>query len=355
MKNMKAFVAVSRGNYRIQDVPIPEIGDDDILIQMKTAAICGSDVHVYKGEMDPLCGYPVIMGHENAGIIVKKGKNVHPRWQVGDRVVSENTIEVCGTCYACATGDYVACEHRKGMGIGADGCFAEYVKIPGELLKRMPDCIFHIPDNVGDEEAPLIEPAANAYKVVFQEGKLMAGEMVLVTGAGAIGVLCAHMAAVGGAARVILMVRHSTSPNQIEIARQLGVTDVVYSDAPKAALEVIQKITDGQGVDLAVETTSSPDVLHQCTQLVRVKGRIVRIAIGGSPYSYGLDEITLRSLVLIGHMGYDTVSWRNTIRLAKEGKLNLKAIITHRIPFMETKKGFDMMVNRKAGKIILEF
>src|SRR5512136_2654940 len=128
MDTMKAFVAVDKGKYEIRQVPVPVIGDDDILIKLKTAAICGSDVHIYDGSMDPLCGYPVIMGHENAGVIARVGKNVSGRWNVGDRVTSENTVSVCGTCYSCVTGDHVACENRKGMGIGADGILAEYVK-----------------------------------------------------------------------------------------------------------------------------------------------------------------------------------------------------------------------------------
>lgn len=352
-KTMRAFVGVGRGQFEMQDVPVPEIGDDDILIQLKAAAICGSDVHIYDGSMDPLCGYPVIMGHENAGIIVKRGKNVAERWQVGDRVTSENTVDVCGSCYACITGDYVACEERKGMGIAADGILAEYVKIPGKLLRQVPDCIFKIPDNVSFEEAPLLEPAANGYKAIFQEGRLMGGENVVVTGAGAIGLYSAHMAAIGGAAHVILMVRKSTAKDKIATALKMGVTDVIYSDEPEACAEEVSRLTDGFGADLVAETTGVPAVMNTALGLLHVKGRLVRIAINDTPYGYGLNSITLRSIEVIGHMGYNTVSWRNTINLASQGKLDLTSIVTHRISLEESGHGFDMMVSREAGKVIV--
>ena len=353
METMKAFVAVARGTYELREVPVPQIGDDDILIQVRTGAICGSDVHIYAQEMDPLCGYPTIMGHENAGVIVKKGRNVSDKWKIGDRVTSENTIEVCGECYACSTGDYVTCEHRKGMGVGADGCFAEYVKIPGKLLNMMPNCIFRIPDNVSFEEAPLLEPAANGYKAVFQEGNLMAGECVLIAGAGALGLYSAHMASIGGASRVILMVRRSTQTTKIETAKKMGVTDVVFSDNPNDTRNEILRLTEGAGADLAIEATGSPGVLNQCLGAVRVHGRVVRISINNQPFGYGLDSLTLRSVSVIGHMGYDTISWKNTIRLAEAGKLDLRSVVTHVLPLEETKTGFEKMLSREAGKVIL--
>ena len=354
METMKAFVAVERGRYEIQEVPVPEVGDDDILIKVKAAAICGSDVHIYDGHMDPLCGFPNIMGHENAGVIAKLGKNVDPRWHVGDRVTSENTIDTCGTCYACETGDYVACESRKGMGVGADGCFAEYVLIPGKMLRQVPDVIFRIPDNVSFEEAPLMEPAANGYKAVFQEGRMIAGETVVVAGAGALGMYSAHMAAIGGAGHVVLMVRKSTEKAKIETAKKLGVTDVIYSDDPEEAAAAVGKLTDSFGADLFIETTGVPAVLNLGIRLLHVKGRAVRIAINGTPYNYGLDDITLRSIELIGHMGYNTISWRNTINLAKTGKLDLTSIVTHTVTLDECAHGFDMMVSREAGKVIVK-
>lgn len=349
---MKAFVAKARGQFELMEVPVPEIGDDDILIKVKAAAICGSDMHIYDGSMDPLCGYPVIMGHENAGVIEKLGRNVKG-WEVGQRVVSENTVSVCGKCYSCLTGEYVACERRVGMGIAADGVLAEYIKIPGDLLRMEPCCIYKIPDNLSFQEAVLLEPAANGYKAVFQEGRLKAGENVIVSGFGALGAYSAHMASIGGAARVILLVRRSTSQQKIDIARSMGVTDVLFSDEPEEALDAIMRITDGFGADLAIETTGAAHVLKICIDALHTHGRVVRIAIQDKPYGYGLDNITLRSIELIGHMGYNSISWINTINLARRGKLDLTSIVTHQVSLDDVKKGFDLMASRKAIKVVV--
>jgi threonine dehydrogenase-like Zn-dependent dehydrogenase len=350
---MKAFVALERGRFEITDVPVPEIGDDDILIKLETAAICGSDVHIYKEEMDPLCGYPVIMGHENAGVIAAKGKNVPDElWQVGDRVTSENTVSVCGKCYACKTSDFVACEHRRGMGIAADGVFAEYVKLPGDILRLYPSCLIKIPDNISFEEAPLMEPAANGYKAVFQEGGLIAGENVIIAGAGALGLYSANMASIGGASHVILLVRKSTAQFKIDAALKMGVTDVVYSDDPDEAAQKIAELTDG-GADLAIEATGAAGVLDFCLKNVRVKGRVVRIAIDDTPYGFGLNSITLRSVTLIGHMGYDSISWQNVVRLASQGRVDLRTPVTYKFPLEKTREGFELMAKGQACKVII--
>lgn len=350
---MKAFVAVERGRYEVRDVPVPEIGDRDILIQVKAAAICGSDVHIFDGSMDPICGYPVIMGHENAGVIVKVGENAPGNWKVGDRVTSENTVYSCGECYSCMIGDYVACETRKGFGIAADGAIAEYIKIPGDILAFAPQCLMKIPDNVTFGEATLLEPVANAYKTVFQEGGLMAGETILIGGAGTFGDYCAHLAKLGGASCIAMLVRKSTSSSKLEIARKLGVTDFIYSDDPEQARQTAQQLTNGFGFDLAVETSGSAAVLNLCIEQVHTHGRVVRVAIGNKPYNFGMDAVTLRSVKLMGHLGYNPVSWHNVMNLAASGKLDLETVVTHEFPLDEAKKGFELVADHKAGKVII--
>ena len=351
---MKAFLAIDRETHEIRDIPIPEIGDRDILIQMKAAAICGSDVHIYDGSMDPLCGYPVIMGHENAGVIVKIGKDAPGDWKVGDRVTSENTVTVCGKCYSCMTGEYVACEERTGFGVAADGCFAEYIKISGDILSFAPQCLMKIPDNLSFEEAVLLEPAANAYKSVIQEGGLIAGENILIAGAGTFGTYCAHMASIGGAAKVVMLIRRSTIPEKIEIAKKMGVTDFIYSDDDAEARAEAARLTDGFGFDLAIETTTSPHILNYCIETLHTHGRCVRIAIGGKPYNYSMDSITLRSIKLMGHLGYNPISWRNVMNLSAAGKVDLKTPVTHVFPLEQTDEGFKVMCSRQAEKVIIK-
>lgn len=350
---MKAFVAKQRGCYEICDVPVPEIGERDILIKVKAAAICGSDVHIYDGSMDPLCGYPVIMGHENAGEIVKVGEKAPGNWKVGDRVTSENTVTACGECYSCMIGDYVACEKRTGFGVAADGAIAEYIKIPGDILAFAPQCLMNIPEGLSYGQATLLEPVANAYKTVCQEGGLMPGETVIIGGAGTFGVYCAHIAKIGGASCIAMVVRKSTAPSKIEIARKMGVTDFIYSDDIEEAKAEAMRLTGGFGFDLAVETSCSGAVLNLCIESVHTHGRVVRIAIGGAPYNYGMDSITLRSVKLMGHLGYNPISWHNVMNMAAKGMLDLDTVVTHEFPLEQAKDAFDLVAARKAGKVII--
>ena len=350
---MKAFVAVERGVYELRDMPMPKVGERDVLIRLKAAAICGSDVHIYDGDMDPLCGYPIIMGHENAGVIAEVGPKAPGNWKVGDRVTSENTVSVCGECYSCMTGEYVACETREGFGIAADGVLAEYVVVPGDILAFAPQCLMRIPDNIDFGAATLMEPAANAYKTVFQEGGLIAGEMVLVGGAGTFGDYVAHMASIGGAAKIAMLVRKSTTPQKRELARKMGVTDFVESDDPAAAKEELLRLTNGFGFDLAVETSGAPAVLNTCIEGVHTHGRVVRVAIGNQPYNYGLDALTLRSVRLLGHLGYNAVSWHNVMNLAAAGKLDLSTVVTHEFPLSRADEAFKLVSAHQAAKVVI--
>ena len=166
---MKAVVKYGYGpkEIEVRDVPIPEIGDDDILMEVKAAGVCGTDIAFDQGMHANLLNPPVILGHELAGVIAAVGKNVKD-WKVGDRVVSDNTGHVCGHCYACNTANYLACPERLGLGYGMDGGFTNFVKIHGDTLRIMPSSLMRIPDNMSFEAAAILDPACNGYRAVIQ-------------------------------------------------------------------------------------------------------------------------------------------------------------------------------------------
>ena len=187
---MKAVVKYGYGprETELRDVPIPEIGDDDLLVEVKAAGVCGSDIAFDDGHHKEILFPPVVLGHEFSGVVAKVGKNV-TEWKVGDRVVSDNTGEVCGHCYACNTADYLSCPERKGIGYGMDGGFTNYVKILGKTLARVPNSLMRIPDCMSFEEAAILDPACNGYMAVVQEAKVMPGDFVAVFGVGALGLV----------------------------------------------------------------------------------------------------------------------------------------------------------------------
>jgi threonine dehydrogenase-like Zn-dependent dehydrogenase len=349
---MKALVkyGFGKGETEIRDVPIPEIRDDDLLIEVKAAGICGSDLAFDDGGHKNLIKPPVILGHEFSGIISKIGKNVL-NYRPGDRVVSENTGYVCGECYSCATSDYLSCPSRLGLGYGMDGGFTNFVKIPGQILKRMPSCLFRIPDNLSFEEAAILDPCCNAYMAVAQESAFLPGDDIAVFGVGPLGLFSIQAARVSGAANIIA-IGLSQDEERFKLAKKLGATHVIMADKQNTIAEVY-KITGNEGVALVIDCAGVSVVLKQAIEIVRNTGQIVKIGYDEKPVNFSLDPILDKAVSIKGHFGYNYISWKNCIKLASRGLLDLKSMITHRLPLSKWKEGFDLARKQKSVKIIL--
>lgn len=349
---MKGLVLYECGKTEIREVPKPVCGDRDVIIKVESAAICGGDVHFYNGTLD-LGSYPIVMGHEFAGIIAQTGPNADICWKVGDRVVSENTAYVCGRCPSCEKGNFVNCASRRTLGCDEDGAFTQYVKIPGELLEVYKNCLFHLPESVKTEYAPLLEPASNAYMAVVQEGQIMPGENVVVFGAGALGLFAVQIAAIAGAAKIILVGMPSDQQTRFPCGRHLGATHTLVNSPDSCISDEISSICGASGVSLCIDAAGAPPVLKQAMEIVRNDGIIVRIGMNDKPYGYGMNEMNVKSIDIKGHMGYNTTSWRNVINLAAAGKLDLESLVTHKLPLTEIKKGFELLKGQSAIKILI--
>lgn len=350
---MKAVILKSKGNVSYEETKKPECGDDDILIEVKACGICGSDLHFYYGEMDPLGEMPHIMGHEFAGVIAEKGKNVDSRWEIGGHVVSDNTGGACGHCASCSEGHFVACQNRETMGVTMDGGFAKYVKIPGKVLKLYPNCLWEIPEGISFQEATLMDPAANGYNAVVQQGNLKSGEILVVFGVGALGLMSIQQGSLAGASKVIAIGMSSDRKSREQIARKYGADVFLASDEEENIVETILKEAGEDGVALVVDAVGVPIVTVQALRIVRTEGTIVRIGMSVKPYSGVLDAFSLKNVSFKGHMGYDQTSWRNSLALVKTGKLDLKSIITCELPMEQHEKGFAMTKSQEASKVIL--
>ena len=199
MKALAKFGKPSEfGTYHFIDVPEPTCGDDDVIIEIKAAAICGADMkhfNVDNGSEE----FGSVRGHEFSGEIVEVGKDV-TAWKVGQRVVSDNTGHVCGKCPACMRGDFLLCsEHvNLGLGYGYSGGFTKYCKIPGEILRIHPQALWEIPENVSYEEAAVLDPISNAYKALAQQSSLLPGENAVIFGTGPLGLFAVQIAKLMG-------------------------------------------------------------------------------------------------------------------------------------------------------------
>lgn len=351
---MKAVIKKDYGPYELEytEIPKPVVGENDVLIKVKAAAICGSDLGLYYDTVEgKIVDYPIVIGHEFAGEICETGKNV-TRWKKGDRVVSDNTGYVCGECYACGSGEYLFCSHRKGMGNDMDGGFAEYVKIPGQVLQAFPNCLYRIPDNAEFEDAAMMDPCCNGYKAVIQEGGLLPGQNVVVFGAGALGLFSMIAAKNGGAGRIIAVGMSEDEKVRFPLAKKLGATDVVVADKENA-VERCRQIAGEEGVALIIDCVGAPIVLKQAIDIVRNGGKIVKIGYSKNPVDFSLDAMALKGVSLIGHMGYDSTSWKNCLRLLEKGEVDMKALISHRMPLSQWKEGIELVKNKEATKVIL--
>ena len=349
---MKAIVryGLEHGQVELRHVPVPQIEEGDVLIKVKAAGLCGSDLNHYKGKT--VTPVPVIIGHEFAGEIAAVGSRV-TAWKVGDRVVSDNTGYVCGTCHACNTGEYLQCPNRKGLGSKMDGGFAEYVKISEPVLSVYPSCLMRIPDCISFEEAAILDPACNGYNAVVQQGGLMPGENVAVFGVGPIGLGCIAAAKVGGAVNIIAVVRKSTKDLHRNAAINMGATHIVEHDS-KDAIKAIREITRGEGVALTLDSAGANELFPLSVDITRYGGKIVKLGYDWAPLGYSLYTMTNRNISMVGHMGYNPIAWKNVIRLLEAGKISTKLTITHRLPLDRFEEGIRLMNSREAIKVIFQ-
>lgn len=354
MTMMKAVVKQGSGYGEIdlEERPIPEIDDFDILVRVKAAGLCGSDVNSYRGRKTT--AQPgTILGHEFSGEIAKVGSKV-TRWKIGDRVVSDNTGYVCGVCSACASGEFLLCEKRKGIGSAMDGGFADYVKIPGEVLSVFPNALMKIPDNVSYEEAAILDPYANAYNSIIQQGHMMPGDIILITGAGPLALACIDIARVAGSSRIIVLVRSSTAQMNREAAIKLGATDILEADKDDY-VQFVKDITDGEGIPIAVDTAGANSMFKPIVELLQKGGKFVKIGYDWNPLPESLVEMTHRNIYLIGHFGYNPISWLKVLALLKAEKLHPGYAITEEVPLDKFHYAVQKVLDRKAIKMVFKF
>ena len=349
---MKAVVKYGYGRHEteLRDIPVPQIGDEDVLMEVKAAGVCGSDIAFDDGGHENLLNPPVVLGHEFAGIVADKGKNVTD-WEIGARVVSDNTGRVCGKCHACGVANYLVCPSRLGIGYGMDGGFTKYVRIPGDVLKVFPNSLMEIPESMSFEEAAILDPCCNAYMAIVQEARLMAGEYMAVFGVGALGQFSIQIARAAGAAKIIA-IGLSADEERFHLACANGATDIVRADR-EDVLQTVLRITRGQGVALVVDCAGVAAALRQAIDIVRTGGQIVKIGYDEKPLGFSLDPVLDKSVSIKGHFGYTWVSWKNVMNLAEAGRIDLNAMISHRMGIRDFRAAFDLVRRKESIKIIL--
>lgn len=342
---MKALVKTEKGVgfLELRDVPEPVAAPDQVLIEIKAAGICGTDIHVKHDEFP--YWPPVILGHEFAGEIVAVGSEV-TGWQVGDRVVGEPHTRACGKCWLCRTGNIQICPEKRSPGWGIDGAFTKYLAYPPHLLHR-------IPDNLSFVEAALTEPTANIVTDLLERGKVEPEDFVVVLGPGPIGLIAAMAARAEGAREVMIVGTNADETLRLKTARELGFALVVNLQQEDPVARCLE-LTGGRGADLVVECSGAAPAIAGTVDYVRKLGRICAIGLTGKkPVQLDWDKFQGKVCTLIFNMSTGYTSWDRALSMLALGKVNARAVITHEFPLEEWEAAFEAVENLTALKAVL--
>jgi threonine 3-dehydrogenase len=342
--NMKALRKMKPGpGLEMQDVPIPAIKGNEVLIKVRKRAICGTDLHIYKWDewSQNRIKPPVTTGHEFYGEIVEAGADVR-HYQAGDLVTAEMHV-VCNQCFQCRTGNAHLCENVVILGVDGDGCFADYLAVPESNLWR-------VPKGIDPEWAAIYDPFGNAVHTVMAGATV--GKTFLILGGGPIGIAAIPVCKAAGASLVLVS---EVMPFRQELARKMGA-DRVIDPAKESVEDVVRALTGGQGADAVLEMSGHPAAIAQGFRSIRKNGRYSLLGIPAKPLSLDLaKDIIFPGVTVQGINGrrmFET--WYQMDALLVSGKVDLKPLITHRFKMADFAQAFEIGLSGNAGKIILE-
>lgn len=339
---MKAIVktALGYGNLEIRDIDNPTIKQDEVLVEIRAAGICGSDLHHYKTGQG--ITIPVVLGHEFSGDVIDIGSQVRS-WKVGDKIVSETHAYACYDCALCKVGRYHLCSERRGFGSGVNGAFAQYLAVPARLLHRKPE-------NLTYHEATIIQPAADICNAVITNSHLKSGDTVVVLGPGPMGLLTVQIARASGASKVII-VGLDEDKERLAIATQVGA-DVVINNSKEDLIERVKEITNGNGADVVFEVTGVKTVFLQGLKLLAQKGQMTVIGVHSETVELPIRAFQRAEQSILGSAMSTWLDYERAIKLVEAGRIQFKPLITDVLPMTDWKKGFELALGKKACKVI---
>ena len=340
---MKALVKLrpEKGIW-MEEIPIPKIGINDVLIQIKKTAICGTDLHIYKWDdwSARTIKTPMTIGHEYVGIIVDKGRGVK-NIQIGDRVTGEGHI-ACGHCRNCRRGKLHVCENTIGIGVNRDGAFAEFLSLPAEN-------VVHLDERIPDEMASIMDPFGNATHTALSFPLI--GEDVLITGAGLIGSMATAICRFAGARNIVVS---DLSDYRLEIAKKMGAT-LTINPLKGETIEQAIKDLHMRGFDIGLEMSGSPTAFESMIENMYNGSKIALLGILPNSTTVQWDKIIFKALTLKGIYGREMwETWYQMEQMLITG-IDLSPVITHRFGIDDFQKGFDIMESGQCGKVILSW
>lgn len=339
-----AYKANREKGIEIRDIPVPKISTDEVLIKVKKAAICGSDIHLY--EWNDWCENvnaknPMVIGHEFCGEVVEIGNNVNSI-KVGDLVAGETHIP-CGLCNMCKTGKQHICQNMKILGVHTDGAFAEYIKIP-EV------CAWKLAKDTPSEIGAIYEPFAIAVHGVLKDK--ITGLSTVIIGAGPIGMFAVGVANFAGSSQIFVA---DINDYRLDLALKMGDNIISINSSKEDAVEIIKEKTEGIGAEVVIELSGSVPGTKTGFEVVGKSGRVCLIGLHSKEVSLDLvNNVIYKEATIYGITGREMFdSWYLADKLIHSGKIDVKKVITHEFPLDEVEKAILTAKEGNCGKVII--
>jgi L-iditol 2-dehydrogenase len=336
MKTDLAIVNYSPEPYSVElrEIPIATIAPDQVLLEVQSVGVCGSDLHMWTAQQSWAVNYPVVLGHEFSGTICQVGCDVKG-WIEGDRVVSETAAVIDPDSPLTRQGLYNLDPGRRGFGAMVDGAMRQFVPVPARILHRLPD-------ELSFDQAALTEPCCVAYSAVVSNVRIRPGDRVAVLGPGPIGILCAAVARLCGAE--VALAGLERDRGRLNVGAYYGCTPLLIDDLNEWALG-----GDGLGVDGVIDATGVSSALRNALDIVRPAGWISKVGWGPQPLDFSLDKLVQKNVTLQGSFSHNWSTWERVIRLLATKQVDVSPIAGGAWPLEQWHTAFERM---HAGEIV---
>ncbi len=346
MATMKALVLKEYNILSYEDVPIPRCGEDEVLVEIKACAICGSDVHGMDGSTGRRIP-PIIMGHEASGVVCRVGSRVR-RYKAGDRVTFDSTL-YCGECRYCRSGYVNLCDNRKVLGVSCaeyrmNGAFAQFVAVPERIL-------YALPDGISYEHAAMIEPLSIAYHAYRRAPiSVSVSSLAVVIGSGVIGLLIIQLLKLAGCRKVIAV---DNMKQKLDMAAKYGADDCLMAGSDDTAARV-RELTKGFGADVAFEAVGIQPTFNDAAACLRKGGTLVLVGNVKPVLEFPLQSIVGRQITIHGSCA-SAGEYTECLDMIAEGRINVSGLISNTAPLSEGASWFRRLYAREPGlmKVVL--
>jgi L-iditol 2-dehydrogenase len=340
---MKGVMKVEQGagNVEVRELDEPHTPPGHVKIEIHASGICGTDLHIFYGEFKTYP--PVVMGHEIVGRVAEAGSGVE-NVQVGDRVTSETYFYTCGKCRYCRAGRINLCPDRRSIGSAVNGGFTQYMVVPARNVHRLPE-------NVTLMSGALTEPLACVVHGALELPRLTPGDVAVVAGPGAIGLLTLQVVKAAGATVIVLGTE--ADEHRLALAAQLGAnyTFNVQRDGYK---ENIAELTEGYGADIVYECSGAGPAAQTLLEVVRRGGQYAQIGLFGKPVAWDLDQVCYKELTVTGSNASVPSAWDRALKLMSSDLVKTEPLISGVYPITEWREAFDLFEKKQGLKLVLQ-